>query len=423
MDLTDFFTVDGCVARYREPPLGALLDRFCDWLSAQGFRRESVRWHVGRIGHLNRYLAGVGVADSTGLDASVIELFLSRHRPGLRCCCGTGSVHAGMRRATARFSQFLVATGRPGFLPCGRDVGAPVPEHFIRWLRDCQGCAAGTLRLRRQCLAKSLGWLGSDAARERLGALTGGEIRGFFLEYCRNRGRASRCSMQSTLRTFLRFCFLQRWMVRDLAPAVPTLRTYRLSGLPRGIGDAEARRLLASIERSTAVGKRDYAMIQLLYSYGVRGGQVRALRLDDIDWRGQRIRFAAAKHGKPVEQPLLGHVGEALLDYLRAGRQDTCHAEVFLTSRAPIGPLAHTTALSAVVERRMRAAVVSAPSCGTHAFRHCFVSRVINGGGSIKAVADMIGHRSLSTTFIYAKVDFAGLRRVPLDWPGKEVVP
>jgi len=421
MELTDFFVVDHCVAKYRERPLGGRMDLFCDWLAGQGFRRETVRAHVIRVGHLNRYLAKIGVADCEGLDASVIERFLSLHRPGLSCGCGKGTVHAGVSRAVNRFVQFLAATGRTGLLPGGRDGASPVSERFIQWLRDCKGSAPGTLELRRHYLAKFLDWLGNDTGPERVAALTVDEVRGFFLDYCRSRVASSRHSMQATLRMFLRFCFFERWTAQDLAPAVPTLRTYRLSGLPRGIEDADARRVLASIDCSPPVGKRDYAMIQLLYSYGVRGGQVCALRLDDIDWRGGRIRFPAMKHGKPVEQPLLDHVGEALLEYLRDGRPDARYAEVFLTSRAPKRPFAHTSTLSAVVERRMRAAEVSAVSFGAHAFRHCFVSRVVNGGGSIKAVADMIGHRSLSNTFIYTKVDLAGLRRVPLEWPGEEV--
>jgi integrase len=318
--------------------------------------------------------------------------------------------------------EFLGEIGLVDFSPSPTRPYTAVLAHFLKWLRDYRNSAPGTIELRHQYLAQFLDWLGDDAAPARLATLTAERVRAFYLEYCRNRGRSGRRSMQATLRMFLRFCLAERYTTRDLAPAVPTLRTYRLARLPRGIEDHDARRVLAAIDRRTPVGKRDYAIIQVLHCYGVRGGQIRALRLDDIDWAQSRIRFPAMKHGKPVVQPLLAHVGEALLDYLREARPDAPYAEVFLTCRAPHHPFPCSSTLSVITERRMRAAGVCAHTYGAHAFRHCFASRMVNGGESIKAVADMVGHRSLSTTFIYTKVDFRTLSEVPLEWPGTEVV-
>jgi site-specific recombinase XerD len=422
MGLADFFVCDRTMERFRQPPLGPQLDPFCDWLAEGGFCWDTVRGHVTHISHLNRFLCALEIDDASQLDQATVESFLAEHRPGQRCLCGRGVSHAGLRWSVHRFVQFLTGIGLLEFNPWLTRPYGVVLEQFLRWLEVYQNSAPGTIELRRQYLVQFLDWLGASAVPTRLATLTSERVRAFYLEYCRNRGRSARRSMQATLRMFLRFCLAERYTTHELAAAVPTLRTYRLARLPRGIEDAAACQVLAGIDRTTPVGKRDYVIIQLLHSYGVRGGHIRALRLDDIDWAQSRIRFRAMKHGKPIAQPLLPDVGEALLDYIRNGRPHAPCAEVFLTCRAPYHPFEYSSSLSAITERRMRAAGVSAPTFGAHAFRHCFASRMVNAGESIKAVADMIGHRSLSTTFIYTKVDFRTLSEVPLEWPGTEVV-
>jgi len=165
------------------------------------------------------------------------------------------------------------------------------------------------------------------------------------------------------------------------------------------------------------VGRRDYAICQLLYTYGVRGGQVRALRYEDIDWAHNQILFRASKHGKDSLLPLTVAVGESLLDYLKHARPPCQDPHVFLTSRAPYHALVHSNSLSAIVERHLRKAGIEVTSKGAHAFRHGFATRMLQEGHSLKAVADVLGHRHLSTTFIYTKVDFNSLKEVALRWP------
>ena len=198
---------------------------------------------------------------------------------------------------------------------------------------------------------------------------------------------------------------------------MPTLRTYKLDTLPRGITDKEAQMLLSCIDRNTHTGRRDYASIQLLYTYGIRGGQVRALCLGDINWAQSQIYFHPLKHGKETLQPLTHNVGESLLDYLQNSRPPSLYPEVFLTLRAPYRPLQYSTTLSEIIARNMRAAGSKPPRFGAHAFRHGFASRMLEQGHPLKYIADMIGHRCLQTTFIYTKVDFQTLNQVALDWP------
>jgi site-specific recombinase XerD len=284
-------------------------------------------------------------------------------------------------------------------------------------MQHYQHAAAGTLALRTQYLTAFLRWLGPEATPQGLSRLRPESVEAFFLAYAQKVGKAARRSMQSTLRTFFRFCLHQGYIRVPLGLAVPTLRTYKLASVPRGLTEAQARQVLQGIDRRTAVGRRDYAIVQLLHTYGVRGGQVRALRLEQIEWAQNRILFPASKGGKDSCLPLTAEVGESLLDYLQNARPPTSDPQVFLTSRAPYHPLPRSSSLSVIIDRRIRAADIEIPSKGAHAFRHGFATRMLAQGQPLKAIADVLGHRHLGTTFIYTKVDFNALKQVALEWP------
>ncbi len=155
--------------------------------------------------------------------------------------------------------------------------------------------------------------------------LTAETVERFFLPYAQKMGHSARRSMQAALRTFLRFCLHQGHVQRPLERAVPTWRTYKLATVPRGLTDEQALKVLQGIDRNSNTGRRDYAIFKLLYTYGVRGGQVRALRLEDIDWAQSQILFRASKQGKDSLLPLTAKVGESLLEYLKSARPPSQH--------------------------------------------------------------------------------------------------
>jgi site-specific recombinase XerD len=315
-----------------------------------------------------------------------------------------------------RFLAYLRDSGLLDSFP-PKEIYQPLLGGYLEWMRHYQHAADGTLQVRSHSITQFLQWLGPVATPEGLSRLTAQRIEAFFLSYAQSMGRSARRSMQSALRTFLRFCWQQGYMKQALDRAIPTLRTYKLATVPRGLSDPQAQQLLRGINRNSHAGRRDYAILQLLYTYGVRGGQVRALRLEDIDWAQNQILFQASKNGKDSRLPLTAPVGEGLLDYLQNSRPSYSYPHVFLTCRAPYHPLAHSTALSAIVERHIRTAGLELPSKGAHLFRHGFATRMLHQGHSLKAVADVLGHRHLSTTFIYTKVDFNALKQVGLAWP------
>ena len=319
-----------------------------------------------------------------------------------------------VQRSLNRFVQYLEQEGL--FVPSSQDATyQPLLDAYLQWMRRCRDSAPRTLEIRAHYLTQFLQWLGPDATAEGLAELSCEKIEQFFLDYAQRKERSARRLMQSALRTFFRFCLHQGHIRQPLDRAVPRLRTYKLATVPRGLTDQEAQQTIRGVNRDTPAGRRDYAILQMMYTYGVRGVQVRALRLEDIDWAQNQILFKASKRGKDVRVPLTAQVGESLLDYLGNSRPVCSFPEVFLTSRAPYHPLRDS--YSSMVNARVRATGIEGPNKGAHAFRHGFATRMLQQGHPLKAIADVLGHRQLDTTFQYTKVDFDVLKQVALPWP------
>jgi integrase/recombinase XerD len=416
MGLEQAFSCPKTLMRLRSGPLGSLLDGFCTWLQQRGFRRNHIRKHLSIVSHLNQHLGRQRVSSGHILCPKDVDRFFEAYPSW---CRHRGPLETHLKRVRHSINRFAEYLGEKGLFdpsPHG-EIFASLLASYLEWMQHYQHAAAGTLELRAQYLTVFLRRLGPEATLQGLAKLNPERVEAFFLDYAQKAGKAARRSMQAALRTFFRFCLHQGYVRDPLDLAVPTLRTYKLASVPHGLTEAQARQVLQGIDRRTAVGRRDYAIVQLLFTYGVRGGQIRALRLEQIDWAQNRVLFAASKGGKDSCLPLTAEVGESLLDYLQNARPPSSAPQVFLTSRAPYHPLPRSSSLSTIIECRIRAAGIEIPSKGAHAFRHGFATRMLEQGQPLKAIADVLGHRYLGTTFIYTKVDFKALKQVALEWP------
>jgi site-specific recombinase XerD len=417
MALEQVFKYPKTIGRLWNAPLGKLSEWFCSWLLERGFSTSATRQHLFRLYHLNEHLSAaepktLKTITTRDVKASFAAYSLQHQKNGAR--------EKHVRRvgySVNRFLHYLREAGLDaGLAP--KEIYQGLLDAYLEWMRRYQHASKGTIEVRCHSITQFLQWLGPEATQEGLSRLMAERIEDFFLSYAQSMGRSARRSMQSALRTFLRFCLHQGYIARPLDLAVPTLRTYKLATVPRGLNDTEAQRVLRGINRNRHVARRDYAIVQLLYTYGVRGGQVRALQLEDIDWAQNQIVFKACKHGKTSRLPLTAEVRQSLLNYLQISRPPCCFPHVlFLTCRAPYHPLPYPSSLSATIERHILAAGIKSPVKGAHAFRHGFATRMLSEGHSLKAIADVLGHRHLSTTFIYTKVEFNTLKQVALQWP------
>ena len=416
MALKQIFECPRTLRSLRVGPLGNLLEGFCSWLLEHGFSQWTIRTHLSNVSHLNKHLGSPRSGFRESLSSRDIAGFfkayslLCRRREGLE---------GHVRRVRYSINRFLDYLRDSGLFDSssGQEIYQPLLDAYLKWMRHYQHASEGTLGVRCHSITQFLEWLGPEAMPDGLLRLSSDKIEGFFISYAQSMGRSARRSMQSALRTFLRFCLHNGYIERSLEHAVPTLRTYKLATVPRGLTDIQAQQILRCVNRNSHVGRRDYAILILLYTYGVRGGQVRALRMENIDWAQNQILFKALKHGKDSRLPLTPEVGESLLDYLQNSRPSYSYPHVFLTCRAPYHPFPRASSLSAMVERCIRTAGIEIPSKGAHAFRHCFATRMLHKGHSLKAIADVLGHRHIGTTFIYTKLEFNSLRQVALEWP------
>ena len=416
MALELIFVSPRMLRKLRSGPLGQLLDGYCDWLLEYGFSRSTIRNHLSNASHLNDFLEASKPAGWQRLSAEDVNGFLGEYPLRFRSREPSDNHLRRVQWSINRFIKYLKQL-QLFDSSAESDIFHPLLDPYIEWMRDYQHAAPGTLDIRSHSLSQFLQWLSPRATADGMSELTPETVERFFLSYAQKMGRSARRSMQSALRTFFRFCLHRGLVKRPLDCAVPALRTYKLATVPRGLTDEQARKILNSINRDSNAGRRDYAICRMLFTYGVRGGQVRALRLQDIDWAADLILFKALKNGKDSLLPLTGEVGESLLNYLQNGRPSCVHNEVFLTTRAPYHPLPSSNTLSSIVSRHIRAAGISCHSKGAHAFRHNFATRMLQKGHSLKEIADVLGHRHLGTTFIYTKVDFNALKQVGLAWP------
>ena len=273
----------------------------------------------------------------------------------------------------------------------------------------------------RVYLRRLFDWFGPpDSPRALFRCISADSVTECLIDYASKYGPGSRCCMQKTVRLFLRFSYLAGYLGRDLSALSPTVRAPCMGKVLRGIPPASIEAVLAGIVGDSPADLRDRAILWLLSTYGVRGVQIRRLRLEDVDWTRSRIHFPAAKRGRSIETHLTAKAGNRLAEYIHKGRPSSGHREVFLTTGEPFEPIGTPRLLSEMIRRRIEKAGVELPEgvlYGAHAFRHALASRLY-GRVPFKDVIDMMGHRKPSTTLIYGKADLVGLRKAALPWPG-----
>jgi site-specific recombinase XerD len=220
-------------------------------------------------------------------------------------------------------------------------------------------------------------------------------------------------TLASALRVFLRYLKREGVTERDLSKSVETPQHYRLADIPRSIGWDAVQQMLEQVDRRTAVGRRDYAMLLLMVTYGLRAREVAALTLDDIDWKRDRLHVRERKADHTTVYPLAPAIGEAIVDYLKNGRPSVECRELFCRHLAPQGPLTHVT-MSTCAAKYLHKAGIPVNRPGSHTLRHACVQRLVDEGFPLKSIGDYVGHRAASSTMIYAKVQVDDLREVAL---------
>ena len=290
---------------------------------------------------------------------------------------------------------------------------AAVLECYRTFLIDERGLAAESVRCYMLHARVFLTQLPSPMGMA-LAGLSAAQVSGFVLGYCRGRNTWSAKAMVTALRSLLRFLHVAGLVPVSLVGAVPAVAGWRGASLPRGLAREQVQALLAAHDTRTAVGMRDHAVLVTLAQLGLRGAEVAALRLEDVDWR--RGQIAIRGKGARVERlPLPAEVGTALVAYLTGARPSCDCATVFVTARAPYRPLTAGTVRAVMGRACQRAGI---PKVGAHRLRHSLATDLLRAGAPLAEIGQVLRHRSQLSTSVYAKVDHDTLRTLARPWPG-----
>jgi integrase/recombinase XerD len=245
------------------------------------------------------------------------------------------------------------------------------------------------------------------------------KIRSFIVEHTIGRSSEYTRLLCTALRSFFHFLFVTSRTQRDLYHSVPAVRKYLHATPPSFLSTEEVEQVLTATDRSTATGQRDYAILLLLARLGLRAGEIALLELGDVRWRAGEL--VVRGKGQVVDHmPLLSDVGEALVVYLREGRGVSASRRIFLRVWAPHTGLTGPAAIGHIVRRALVQADVRRSGRGAaHLFRHGLATKMIRHGASITEIAEVLRHRSQTTTAIYAHVSTEALRGVSQPWPAK----
>jgi site-specific recombinase XerD len=251
------------------------------------------------------------------------------------------------------------------------------------------------------------------AEAEDLRELTPALLSAFLIESAQRLTPGTVADRGSTLRVFLRYLHRQGIIATDLSRAVPRGCRYSQASIPRAIPWSEVPQVMAVVDRRAPVGKRDYAILLLLISYGLRAREVAMLRLEDLDWHQEQLHVSERKGGHSTIYPLSATVSEAIIDYLRFARPQVEERRLFLIARSPFTPLG-SYSISARAEVYLHAAGIEVPRPGSHTFRHTCMQHLVEADVPFKVIGDYVGHRTPAATQIYGKVALHKLRELAL---------
>ena len=289
-------------------------------------------------------------------------------------------------------------------------------QNYADFLRDEKGLAQLSLRVYLPVAASLLEYLHGKHDLRRLNATI---IRSFLFNRAKGRSSEYVRLLAISLRSFVRFLHLRGKIGRDLATAVPTVRKWSQTSVPKKLTPDEVKRVLAIPDRKTATGRRDYAILLLLARLGLRAGEVITLQTNDLNWRSGEI-LIRGKGARRDVLPLPHQTGAAIAHYLRLDRGVLPTQRVFLRANAPRVPLTGPASIGHIVRHRLAQAGIERPKhIAAHLFRHTLASRMLQQGAKLRDIAEVLRHRAYGSTEIYAKIDLSSLDEVVRPWPGQ----
>lgn len=397
--------------RLRQGLLGAFIDELANVLLERGYPKSYLGTRFAVIEELNRWLIR-RKTKLCNLDQLRIDQFI-RHRSKQRSMSKRGE--------TVTLDLLLWVLRTHGEIPPleAKEVSESEIERILdqynHYLVDEQGLSLGTVSKYLSDIRRFL----SDLFRSKpidFDSVCAQNITTFVREYAQGHGWAVSALMVSSLRSFLRFLLLRGEISVDLASCVPTVPNRKHNSVPQYLSPQELDHLLKCSKGESPLEIRNYAILLLLSRLGLRASEVVALTLDDIDWEHGEF-VIRGKGARRTPFPLPVEVGETLVRYLKYSRPLCSSRSFFICSRVPVGPFKGSSTVSMIVQRCIERAGLNPPKKGAHLLRHTLATVSLSRGASLSEVGEILRHRQIDTTAIYAKVDFARLVTIAQPWP------
>lgn len=388
--------------RYARSPFRTELQDFADWLEGVGYSRDNIKEHLYR---LFSALSRRRVRSGTRLSAAQLnQLF--------RTYCTSVSRSTGFRATERLYRRFLTCHGRL-VQTAAADPAQGVLRAYREYLSDVRGFVKPTIEAHLFTVQEFL----SDILRggRALKTLEPVDVERYLARRSQTITRQTLQHVVAHLRGFLRYGFSSGLLLRRL-DEIDTPRTYRDELPPRALPWAQVTALLRSIDRSSRAGWRDAAVLHLMAYYGLRGSEVAALRLDAVDWHSGTVRIAQRKTRSDLVLPLSRTTLSLLRGYLKHERGTCSLPFVFLRVRRPAGAL-QIHGVCDIFYKRARQSGLDLDRYSSYSLRHSFAMRLLQRNVGVKAIGDLLGHRSLEATCVYLRLDTAALRSVGLPLP------
>lgn len=390
------------------PVLGPAMEGFADFLVGRGYPVGPVRRHLRTAREIDARLRTRGTRSIADISRAVLR------------ACGPPIGRSQDDELIASTIRLLEAhLNGTGVFPGGSPVSSPVAaklSDYRNHLDQVRGLAEHTIRQHLVTAGQFLAHVCGNKGLAKLSRLRPTQVEGFVRLSGQRLSRESLQHAIAQLRSFLRYLAVCGDAPGGLDGQIDTPRVYRGERLPRSLPWETVTRLLASIDRSTPLGRRDHAMLMLIATYGLRASEITRLKLDDIDWRTGRLCVYQLKTAAPLELPLTDEVATSLVTYLRRGRPGVPYREVFVRHRAPAGVL-KPTAVTEAFQAWSRRSGLGIPFQGPHCLRHSYAVQLLRSGVSLKAIGDILGHRTMESTSVYLRLAVEDLRGVALNLP------
>ena len=390
-------------------PLSPYINPYLSQIRAKGYAARSIRDQVCALKMFGRWLNRTG-REVRDLTEAVTCDFLRRVIKG----------RYPKDAAPATLRRLLAMLRRIGDTPTAK-AARPSPseqltcdyERFLLKERDLsQQTVVSHRRFLKKFLSEKFG-----SGPPNVSNLRALDVTAFVQRHAHRHGPAEARNLLAAIRSFLRYLHYRSLVDRDLSLVVPKVARWSFSTGPKHLAPAQVRQVLHHCDRSTSVGRRDYAILLLLARLGLRAGEVVRLNLEDIDWENARITVCG-KGGKWAQLPLPADVARAFARYLRHDRPRCASRRVFLRSKAPIGGFPSGRAISSIVKGALAKAGVVSARKGAHLLRHSLAMDMLRRGASFDEIGEVLRHKCSKSTAIYAKIDLQSLRTLALPWPG-----